>query len=433
MSSSDAAASVVEAHNSPAEESKAEGTDAVVAAVDMDASADVSSPTLPAETLRQTDGPDAIHEDVEMDPGHAPPDQLFAGTPEDDTWVQLVQDLLGLFKSKNGGAAAASSGDSPDDANPPSHCNSELVDQLCADAVEVFRSEEPLLDIPIEDGQQLVVVGDVHGQFSDLICHILTQHPPGSLDRKFLFLGDYVDRGPNGVETIMLLFALKCAYPKNVFILRGNHEESQTSRFYGFLSEVRSKFNGDARVWARFNEVFIYLPLAALVAIPDGRRFLCVHGGLSPQLLRSGLDGIRSIGRTDYNSVSDNDESSIVDGLLWSDPTEEAPDFLPNERGCGARFGPLATKEFCESNDLQFICRAHQMTMEGYTWTHENKCLTVFSAPNYCGISNNLGAVMEVSSKLDLHFRQFKAVASEGRASNLASMLMNMAGGGMYF
>lgn len=347
---------------------------------------------------------------------HPPPETLFEKTkPSSGKWMSLIRQLL------KPAPAAANRSDEDGDASPsPEYCNREVVDNLCSDVMEVFKAEESLLDVKVDPEQTLVIVGDVHGQFGDLIYHILTQQEPGRPDRKFLFMGDYVDRGPQGVETIMLLFALKCEFPNNVFILRGNHEEAQTSRFYGFLVEVRSKFS-DATVWARFVEVFCHIPLSALCTVPDGRRFLCVHGGLSPQLALVGVEGIRNISRSDYQVMLDNEESSIVDGLLWSDPTDTVPNFWPNERGCGFLFGPVATKEFCEANKLQFLCRAHQMTMEGYTWTHENKCLTVFSAPNYCRISGNLGAVVEVSAGLSLHYRQYSSVADLAPGSPGAS------------
>ena len=371
-----------------------------------------SSPTTGGEPQQQQDASSASKKTEEM---HPPPEKLFeTAKPAMGKWMDLVKLLLKPSTVNNGDGMRGGIGsdDAGDDDTPaqPEHCNREMVDNLCSDVLDVFKAEESLLNIDVSDKQTLVIVGDVHGQFADLIYHILKEHTPGTPDRKFLFLGDYVDRGPQGVETIMLLFALKCEFPKNVFILRGNHEEAQTSRFYGFLIEVRTKFS-DATVWARFVEVFCYIPLAALVAVPDGRRFLCVHGGLSPQLSLVGVEGIRSISRSDYQVMLDDEESSIVDGLLWSDPTDTDPNFQLSKRGCGYDFGPVATKEFCEANDLQFICRAHQMTMEGFTWTHEQKCLTVFSAPNYCRISNNLGAVVEVSSDLGLNFRQYSAVA----------------------
>lgn len=308
------------------------------------------------------------------------------------------------------------------DQKTQDHLDEDLARNLCDDMESVLETEETLLDVKVGEDDTLVVVGDVHGQFSDLVAHILSQQydrPAGSPERKFLFLGDFVDRGPNGVEVIMLLFALKVEYPSMIYLTRGNHEDPQTSRIYGFLFEVKQKFDSIA-TWARFNEVFVCLPLAALVVAPLQTIF-AAHGGLSPQL--TDLQALRSLARRDYGSSIDANLESVVDGLLWSDPTEETDDFEHNDRGCGYVFGVDATKTFCEDNKVDFICRAHQLTSEGYCFTHEDKCLTVFSAPNYCGVNGNKGAIMIVD-KDGYKFVQFDSVAKNARTlpMNFGSM-----------
>ncbi|CUE91716.1 phosphoprotein phosphatase, putative [Bodo saltans] len=359
---------------------------------------------------------DASFPVVQDDVVHQPPADmktLFSAPPRKGAYMTLIQDLLRPV------AAAAVKADGTAASSPTSHGGSassssaasnyltrDIAMDVCRDVTAVLTDEPSLLDVKIQEGETLVVVGDVHGQFHDMAHHVLNQQyekPAGSKDRKFLFLGDYVDRGPQGVETILLLFALKIEYPDQIYLIRGNHEESQTSRIYGFLFEVRTKFN-DLSVWARFNEVFCYIPLAAIVSAP-GHRFFAVHGGLSPGL--TDVDSIRSISRTDYGGMLDNTESDIVDGLLWSDPSDAVVRFSRNERGCGYLFGAAAATEFCEQNNLDFICRAHQMTMQGYTWAHNKKVLTVFSAPNYCGVSNNLASILLVTHEWELNFVQF--------------------------
>lgn len=302
------------------------------------------------------------------------------------------------------------------------HLDEDIVRDLCDDMEAVLDTEDTMLDVKIADDDTLVVVGDVHGQFSDLVAHILSQQydrPAGSHERKFLFLGDFVDRGPNGVEVIMLLFALKVEYPSMIFLTRGNHEDPQTSRIYGFMYEVKQKFDSIAP-WARFNEVFVCLPLAALITAPSQTIF-AAHGGLSPQL--TDLQSLRTLARREYGNTYDSHLESVVDGLLWSDPTDETDEFEHNDRGCGYVFGVDATKVFCEDNKIDFICRAHQLTSEGYCFTHDDKCLTIFSAPNYCGVNGNKGAIMVVDVS-GFRFVQFDSVAKNARSlpMNFGSM-----------
>ena len=282
-----------------------------------------------------------------------------------------------------------------------------FVEDLCRDAIAVLREEAAMKRLSVDAGETLIVVGDIHGQFHDLIAHVLRyqlEKAATAVDYRFLFLGDYVDRGPQGVEVLMLLLALKIEYPHLIHLLRGNHEEGHTSRIYGFYNEVRSKFQSDAVVWALFNEVFCYLPLAALVQCGD-RKFAAVHGGLSPSWQELTL--LDSIERSDYGGMLDNTSSEVIDGILWSDPTDTIPRFITNERGCGFAFGPVASSEFCQGNDLAFLCRAHQVAMEGFAWTHEHRCLTVFSAPNYCGL-NNRGAILLINEHMDIRVVQYQ-------------------------
>ena len=102
---------------------------------------------------------------------------------------------------------------------------------------------------------------------------------PALSPASFLFLGDYVDRGKNSLETIILLLAYKVKFKENFFLLRGNHECGQINRIYGFYDECKRRYS--IRIWKEFQDVFNCMPIAALI----DDKILCMHGGLSPELV----------------------------------------------------------------------------------------------------------------------------------------------------
>jgi serine/threonine-protein phosphatase PP1 catalytic subunit len=98
--------------------------------------------------------------------------------------------------------------------------------------VKTIFLEQPML---VEVTSPVKVCGDIHGQYYDMLR--LFEYGGMPPESSYLFLGDYVDRGRQGIETICLLFALKIKYPSKIFILRGNHESASITRIYGFYEE----------------------------------------------------------------------------------------------------------------------------------------------------------------------------------------------------
>lgn len=184
-------------------------------------------------------------------------------------------------------------------------CLSESdVRRLCEKAKEVFISEGTVCHVALP----VTLCGDTHGQFYDLMELFRVAGPPP--DVNYLFLGDYVDRGHYSVEVVTLLFCLKVRYPNRITILRGNHESRQITQVYGFYDECVRKYHSST-VWQLFTDAFDYLPLCAIV---DGR-YMCMHGGLSPNL--QSIDQLNSLDR-----VRDPPEDGIMCDLLWSDPDD---------------------------------------------------------------------------------------------------------------
>mmetsp|Transcript_11750 Transcript_11750/g.25436 ORF Transcript_11750/g.25436 Transcript_11750/m.25436 type:complete len:312 (+) Transcript_11750:451-1386(+) len=276
------------------------------------------------------------------------------------------------------------------------------VKELCVQAREVFMSQSPLLelDAPIK------ICGDIHGQYHDLLrLFEYGKFPPES---NYLFLGDYVDRGKQSIETICLLMAFKVRYPENFFILRGNHECASINRIYGFYDEVRRRYN--VKLWKTFCDTFNCLPVAAIVE----EKIFCTHGGLSPS--HETMDQIRDLVRP-----CDVPDEGLLCDLLWSDPAdteeyeEEIQGWQENDRGVSFVFGSDKVIEFLDKFDFDLLCRAHQVVQDGYQFFAEQRGVTIFSAPNYCGEFDNAGAMMSVDDTLMCSFQILKPAERNAR------------------
>ncbi|CAG9538519.1 unnamed protein product [Cercopithifilaria johnstoni] len=271
--------------------------------------------------------------------------------------------------------------------------NINIIENMIARSKEILQKECSLLEIPAP----IHICGDIHGQFVDLL-RIFRQcgRPPYE---RYLFMGDYVDRGPNSLEVISLLLLLKIRFPAKIFLLRGNHECSFINQAYGFREELEERFQNGDLLWVKFQDLFNWLPFAACV----GKRILCMHGGLSPKM--TNLDVLRHLKRP----VDPIDDSIEVD-LLWSDPDAQMsngpndPNFVPSLRGISHHFNQSAVLAICQQCELDFIVRAHQVVQDGYEFFAGRHMITIFSAPNYCGKFNNCGAILAIDEELRCSF-----------------------------
>ena len=293
----------------------------------------------------------------------------------------------------------------PDSQNLPFRFNicAKVIIKLSELSKEVFTAESNTLKITAP----LNVFGDIHGQFCDMVRFFEMCGLPSS--QKFLFLGDYVDRGNNSIEVVALLFALKIVFPEQIFVLRGNHECPEVNAMYGLLGECEERFGSDAKlVFSKINETLISLPLCAVI----NNKIFCVHGGISPNLNK--IEDINNINR--FTTIPEN---GLLCDLMWSDPSINIPGLWgQSSRGISCTFSDAAVTNFLKNNKLQLICRAHQLVPDGYRFFANNKLITVFSAPNYCGNSGNDGVVMKVSPNLECSFFIIKPVNTSHNSHN---------------
>ena len=309
--------------------------------------------------------------------------------------------------------------------------DAEHIAAVLAASRELLLAEPSLLRVdgaergPGADAPPLRIVGDVHGQFGDLLRILFdlkreaavtapppTRAGPPAVDAtapvpddradpsvaaargdeglpptaRYLFLGDYVNRGRNGIECMVLLLCLKLLFPRHVLLLRGNHECASITRIYGFYDEVKRRFH--IKLWKRFADVFNCLPLAAIVA----DRILCVHGGISPELVS--LEQIANIQRP-----SDVPDRGLLADLLWADPNPEIPWWNEHSVAVSHDFGIEAFRAVAAKAGFEMLVRAHQVVEHGYDFPFAGtrEVVTVFSAPNYCGEFDNHGAVMLIT------------------------------------
>eukprot|EP00754_Rhynchopus_humris_P024010 Rhum_TRINITY_DN14858_c3_g1::Rhum_TRINITY_DN14858_c3_g1_i1::g.124068::m.124068/K06269/PPP1C; serine/threonine-protein phosphatase PP1 catalytic subunit len=293
----------------------------------------------------------------------------------------IITKLLGVKGSKTNKPVLLSEGE---------------VKALVLRSREIFMSQSPLLELEAP----LKVCGDVHGQYYDLLR--LFDHGGFPPDANYIFLGDYVDRGKNSLETACLLLAYKIKFPENFFLLRGNHECASINRIYGFYDDCKRRYN--IKLWKAFTDTFNCFPVAAVI----DEKIFCMHGGLSPEL--DNMDQIRNIRRP----VDVPDQGLICD-LLWGDPEEGIMGWGENDRGVSFTFGADVVEKFLRRHDFDLICRAHQVVEDGYQFFAQRQLITLFSAPNYCGEFDNSAAIMSIDQTLMCSFQILKAQVKKPR------------------
>ena len=267
----------------------------------------------------------------------------------------------------------------------------EEIKFLIDKSLPIIKEQKMLVELEAP----LHVCGDIHGQYYDLLRIFEHCGYPGEYN--YLFLGDYVDRGKQSLETVCLLLCYKIKYPEKVTLLRGNHESSVTNRIYGFYDECKRRYN--VRIWRSFTDLFNYLPVAAII----DEKILCMHGGLSPEL--KNLQNIQDITRP-----TDIPDTGLLCDLLWSDPDKDVLEYDENDRGVSVIFGEKIVQDFNKKNDLDLIIRAHQVVDDGYEFFAQRQLITIFSAPNYCGEFDNSAGIMIIDESLTCSLKVLRPV-----------------------
>ena len=288
--------------------------------------------------------------------------------------------------------------------------------QILKAATAILASRETVVDIEIQNKATVTVVGDTHGQVADVI-DIFTKFGLPTKDRQYLFNGDYVDRGDQGCEVVLLLCAHMICDPSSIQMLRGNHEDRAITTMYGFADEARRKYSND--MYNLFVTLFSALPLAGTI----NNTVIVMHGGLFREAFDaqslaplSSLRGVSTAHRMECESIP---EVGVIADVLWSDPLSsdkggegEASIVTANAtRGSGCCFSDEAATQWLDAEGFSLLVRSHegpdlQCLDEGYSSRAGGRVSTVFSARDYAARGNQ-GAVVTFGKSCHPKYQSF--------------------------
>ncbi|XP_041892908.1 serine/threonine-protein phosphatase with EF-hands 1 isoform X1 [Corvus kubaryi] len=344
--------------------------------------------------------------------------------------------------------------------------HARYVLQLLSETRRVLKEMPNITHLSTSYSKEITVCGDLHGNLDDLLLIFYKNGLPSEQNR-YVFNGDFVDRGKNSMEILIILFAFLLIYPNDLHLNRGNHEDYIMNLRYGFTKEVSKKYKDHwKQILCLLRDVFSWLPLATII----DSKVLILHGGISdttdldflnalernklkslmrpPKSVRDRQDQTNKripttksskhtanqhlAGKTQHTSSSGSTEPSgsnlppdpalkewkqILD-ILWSDPRSQNG-CTPNKcRGGGCYFGPDVTAKLFERYNLKMLIRSHEFKPEGYEISHDGKVITIFSASNYYEEGSNRGAYIKLNPELTPRFVQYQ-VSKYTRRQNL--------------
>jgi hypothetical protein len=276
---------------------------------------------------------------------------------------------------------------------------SELI--YLADGVQRIVASEPTIT---EADAPCKVFGDIHGHFRDLLLLLHDFGFPSGHGPTYIFNGDWVDRGKHQLEVVCLLFALKMAYPHQVRLNRGNHEDSAQNSHMGatgFLDMCQAHLGShSSAVYDKISTTFEWLPLGCIVS----NKILVVHGGIGDGNWE--VEDVQPVARPlSHDALASH---PVLYNMLWSDPLAEdgcngfgVHDSPRDNHGHLVKsFGQDITESFLARNDLEMVIRSHEARPQGcgYEVMHSGKCLRVFSARDYEGMKND-GAILSITQE----------------------------------
>lgn len=243
---------------------------------------------------------------------------------------------------------------------------------------------------------EAVVIGDLHGDIESLIEILqksnIVERMEKSSESILVFLGDYGDRGPCPTETYYTALKLKLLFPKQIILMRGNHEGPPDilPSPHDLPEQFQARFKQKGtEAYTKIRQLFDNLYTALIVH----ERYLMLHGGLPTELTTE---------KDLANAHTLHPERPFLEEILWNDPDETVEETTPSPRGAGNLFGANVTKRILAKLRVKILVRGHEPCEEGFQINHAGKVLTLFSrkGPPYF---NTYGAYLD--TKLDLNFK----------------------------
>ncbi|NXT43057.1 PPE1 phosphatase, partial [Pelecanoides urinatrix] len=307
--------------------------------------------------------------------------------------------------------------------------HARYVLQLLCETRKVLKEMPNITHLSTSYSREITVCGDLHGNLDDLLLIFYKNGLPSEQNR-YVFNGDFVDRGKNSMEILIILFAFLLIYPNDLHLNRGNHEDYIMNLRYGFTKEVSKKYKVHGKqILCLLRDVFSWLPLATII----DSKVLILHGGISDT---TDLDFLNALER---NKVRDHIRVGVILcslknlsvqmlrssfcylqilDILWSDPRSQKGCTPNKRRGGGCCFGPDVTAKLFERYNLKMLIRSHEFKPEGYEISHGGKVITIFSASNYYEEGSNRGAYIKLNPELIPRFVQYQ-VSKYTRRQNL--------------
>lgn len=306
--------------------------------------------------------------------------------------------------------------------------------QILRDALKYHKkfTNVSTCDLSKSSLSDCIIVGDLHGSFKDLYYLIQKFGTPGK-NYRFIFNGDFVDRGPQQCEVLLTILYAFLLYPNRIFLNRGNHEDLSLNLNQNFAPNFQTdcflKFGRYGREFFRQSqELFKYLPIATILSNKVGYRAFVIHGGISNRTDLQYIAG-DELKRYEFNSVTvkkyddSNKQKSVeqLSDLMWSDPirkkginnkTPYIGCYKNTKRGMGWLFGEDTSQHFCKKYGFNTIVRSHEVRDQGWSRDQQN-CFTVFSSSNYCHGTNRAAVFILNQNNKYLEYHMFKTEYTE--------------------